>query len=512
MSLINSNTSQTSESVASSKSINSNLTVSDDSSEMKAEIIPHSNSFKMKEKNGIAKMLSPTKTEISDSETDDEKELLILSFLEMICSPQHLPSGANPDAYREIVAQLQKQGIISTSALDASKTAIKNIYHKLITQYNIPFQYLLQHNELVSTRYLNEFLEKEKLGSGGYGNVFRAYHKIDDHYYAIKKLPLSQYEKLGPEILREVRSLAKFNHPNIVRYYSSWIEYDLLHTSEDSDEETEEDSSIKGLPVLEGPLDIIPLDNEKKITLSKDTSGIPKKKYYPELTLFIQLELCHQTLQDYLTHRNSLIDELTHIEYEEAINIFKQIVIGIRYIHNLQYIHRDLKPANIFINYLAETESKNIQVKIGDFGLIRQTPWNAMSITGSFSWNSPAVITDAVYPLTTDIGTTIYAAPEQIKKVIQDGEYLKSGKKTLLGYNQKTDMYSLGIIFFELLSVFKTQMERHIKIMDLKNGKGISPEMEKRFPQECKIIRKLTQKNPKKRISLSELILPAQYS
>ena len=488
----------------------SKSTVSSKSSHVQDEITESDVIRKSFSKNDISRRILPFSDGADKSEEENEREQLILSFLEIICSPQHLPVGANPDAYQKIASQLQKEGIISTQAMETPNTTIKNIYHKLITQYNIPFQYLLQHNELVSTRYMNEFQEKEKLGSGGYGNVFKAYHKIDDHDYAVKKLPLSQYENLGPEILREVRSLAKFNHPNIVRYYSSWIEYDLMNSwEEDSDDSSFTDThKIELLPKMSNDIIILPDD---KINIDETLHKTSKSIYSPDLTLFIQLELCHQTLGDYLSHRNTMIDEITEIEYAEAINIFKQIVIGIKYIHNMQYIHRDLKPANIFINYLfneGSSEGRKIQVKIGDFGLIRQTPWPTWK-----SWSeSPGIITDAVFPLTTDIGTTIYAAPEQIKNVNDDKKGKTEESKTaLIGYNQKTDMYSLGIIFFELLSVFKTEMERHIKIKDLKNGK-INEDMKKKYPQECKIILRLTQKDPHKRMNLSDLILPSKDS
>jgi serine/threonine protein kinase len=59
---------------------------------------------------------------------------------------------------------------------------------------------------------------------------------------------------------------------------------------------------------------------------------------------------------------------LTDLGFIIAIEIFMQIVEGVKYLHeqNLAIIHRDLKPANI----LFKIESKNCHIKLGDYGLV----------------------------------------------------------------------------------------------------------------------------------------------
>ena len=93
------------------------------------------------------------------------------------------------------------------------------------------------------------------------------------------------------------------------------------------------------------------------------------------------------------------------------INIFLQICFGLREIHKYNIIHRDIKPENIFID-----EFNNI--KIGDFGISKKLGTNIDNAKSK-------------------VGTLFYAAPEIIK-----------GK-----YNKKVDIYALGCILYELLTL-----------------------------------------------------------
>ena len=51
--------------------------------------------------------------------------------------------------------------------------------------------------------------------------VITAQHKVDDLWYAIKQSMVAK--EIGElEVLREIRAMANFDHPNIVRYFNSW--------------------------------------------------------------------------------------------------------------------------------------------------------------------------------------------------------------------------------------------------------------------------------------------------
>lgn len=97
----------------------------------------------------------------------------------------------------------------------------------------------------------------------------------------------------------------------------------------------------------------------------------------------------------------------------ECCNIIEQVLAGVSHAHKKGIIHRDLKPANIMIGDEGD-------VKIMDFGIAR--------------------INKSVKRLTSHgktLGTLEYMAPEQIKG--QEGD-------------ERSDIYSIGSIFYELLS------------------------------------------------------------
>ena len=131
-------------------------------------------------------------------------------------------------------------------------------------------------------------------------------------------------------------------------------------------------------------------------------------------TLYIQMELCESTFRDYLNN-------IRHDEsIEKRIFYFNQIIEGIKYLHDNNIIHRDIKPSNIL--FVDDT------IKICDFGLARNVNSTANLINGS-----------------SEVGTSFYRAPEIDTHI----------------YNNKIDVYSIGIILIELLlQDCKTQAEK----------------------------------------------------
>ncbi|KAF7512974.1 hypothetical protein GJ744_011240 [Endocarpon pusillum] len=83
------------------------------------------------------------------------------------------------------------------------------------------------------SRYKAEFCELKRLGKGGFGTVYHVKNFVDNQDYAVKKIPLDprrmkQWQTSGAKeveaLLKEIRTLARLEHANIVRYYSAWIE------------------------------------------------------------------------------------------------------------------------------------------------------------------------------------------------------------------------------------------------------------------------------------------------
>ena len=83
------------------------------------------------------------------------------------------------------------------------------------------------------SRYSVEFSELKMLGRGSFGEVYHVRNHIDGQDYAVKKIPLSQRRldqlQFGGQnqletIMKEIRTLARLEHTNIVRYYGAWVE------------------------------------------------------------------------------------------------------------------------------------------------------------------------------------------------------------------------------------------------------------------------------------------------
>jgi serine/threonine protein kinase len=80
------------------------------------------------------------------------------------------------------------------------------------------------------SRYASEFEEMEAMGKGGFGTVFRGKNVLDGREYAVKKVSIqgavgdTSFQTRLQRVLREVKILAVLDHPNIVRYYTAWLE------------------------------------------------------------------------------------------------------------------------------------------------------------------------------------------------------------------------------------------------------------------------------------------------
>lgn len=97
-----------------------------------------------------------------------------------------------------------------------------------------------------NSRYLSDFVEISLLGKGGFASAWRARNKLDDIEYAIKKVWLgNDIEEDGSnpydKIFREIKSLARLEHKNVIRYYSSWLEWGQGRKGDDSDHLSDQD-------------------------------------------------------------------------------------------------------------------------------------------------------------------------------------------------------------------------------------------------------------------------------
>jgi eukaryotic translation initiation factor 2-alpha kinase 4 len=183
---------------------------------------------------------------------------------------------------------------------------------------------------------------------------------------------------------------------------------------------------------------------------------------------------------EYCEKRNlrDLIQRSIYKDGGEIWRLLRQMLEGLAHIHGLNIVHRDLKPENIFIDGA-------LNVRIGDFGL---------ATSGQYSVPDRVNASQGSHHMTTSIGTALYVAPE-----------VRSSVGT---YNSKVDMYSLGIILFEMCYPPMLGMERVHVLSELRQIKPIFPadfNVAERAMQ-ADIILSLVNHNQKDRPSSPELL------
>lgn len=92
-----------------------------------------------------------------------------------------------------------------------------------------------QHDLFENGRFNKVFVLLDELGKGGFGEVYKVKHKIENAIYAIKKvyLPLKKDEDIAKhKYYREVMTMTQFDHKNVIRYSYFLIFIDYLSFSE----------------------------------------------------------------------------------------------------------------------------------------------------------------------------------------------------------------------------------------------------------------------------------------
>ncbi|PVI08557.1 kinase-like protein [Periconia macrospinosa] len=423
---------------------------------------------------------------------------------------------------------------------------------------------------LHTDRYERDFSEIELVGKGGYGKVYKVKHNLDNSFYAVKRITVSHarmqnISKRGAQemecLLEEVRSLARLEHANIVRYHNAWLEYKaetpgsiirqtkLLedatseypstsfgNTYDDPGQYSDAGVVFEASDTGAGAQESIPLgkqatrrkdrrasevtvatisstlshtglggveddgdvgnqeeaeDDEdvEEISRTVDESSsmmsnsdmpthlITTSSHFatgPNLTLNVQMSLYDSNLCTFLSSEDPPPTHCYHTCI--SLELVDSILSGVDYLHARGIVHRDLKPANIFLSLSADRippagsvplhtcrqcpgrEFLYVTPRIGDFGLVAALSDNNATSTATATSSAAATIATKK-----PVGTEFYRPP--------------TGGLTV---NEKLDVYSLGVVTFELLRRFETRMERIDALSKLRHGElpeGFGDEM-----------------------------------
>lgn len=194
----------------------------------------------------------------------------------------------------------------------------------------------------------------------------------------------------------------------------------------------------------------------------------------------------HYLVMEYVpgkTLKEYIIDH-SPVPPEQAVKIMKQLASALAHAHQNQIVHRDIKPQNILMD-------PDGNVKITDFGIAM-----ALSATSYTQTNSV-------------LGTVHYLSPEQAR----------GGAA-----NKKSDIYSLGIVMFELLTgrlPFSGESAVSIALKHLQTETPSLREIVPSLPQSLEnVVFKATAKNPQHRYQsadelaedLSTVLLPERLN
>lgn len=180
---------------------------------------------------------------------------------------------------------------------------------------------------------------------------------------------------------------------------------------------------------------------------------------------YLVMECVHgETLKEYIQRRGPLPPE-------EVVAIGVQILSALVHAHESGIVHRDIKPQNILIGKYGE-------VKVTDFGIARAKTANTITHTGSM------------------IGSVHYLSPEQARGGIAD---------------EKSDLYSVGVVLYEMLTgqvPFTGDSPISVALKHLQADFVPPRRLRPEIPQSLEnVVRRALAKDPRHRYASAEAML-----
>ncbi len=344
------------------------------------------------------------------------------------------------------------------------------------------------------------------LGRGGVGTVYRARHRKSGRAAAVKVLgpaPVTDGNS-ARRLAREFEVLRGLDHPNVVRVYDtgvhegwSWLAMELVEgldlrtwlspTLDDDEPLVRLDCEIeRDAPSASGPS----VTASASPSASSASSAVPGPEALRALAQMLD-EPDTQPERDFHApslHKSGgppcgrlpLPPEASAVLNRPArirrlTAAFSQVLAALGYVHRRGLVHRDLKPTNIMVD-------DQRRARIMDFGLVKPLDSSEATLTGTGKI----------------VGTYRYMSPEQVQGKLVD---------------ERSDLYSLGVILYELLAArppFMAQdpaeLWREILSERAPPLAAVNPDAE---PGLARIVDRLLEKEPARRFRSAEEVLAA---
>jgi serine/threonine protein kinase len=254
---------------------------------------------------------------------------------------------------------------------------------------------------------MEELREIKLLGSGAFGKCYLCIDPKDKSKVVVKQIDISTMDlKEKEEAYHEAKIMSAFNHPNIIKFRD-------VHTT------------------TNGKLNIV-MDYADGGDLSEKIKG-QKGAFFSEGVI---------------------------------LDIFVQLCLAMKHVHDRKILHRDIKAQNIFL-------MQNGIVKLGDFGIAR-------------------VLTNTMDKAKTAVGTPYYLSPE-----IVDNK----------PYNFKSDVWSLGVLLYELCTLKPPFDGSSFHFLALKIVRGAYPPLPTHYTRDLKsLVSLMLSVDPNKRPTIASIL------
>ena len=226
------------------------------------------------------------------------------------------------------------------------------------------------------------------LGEGAFGKCYLCEHPVDGSKYVVKQIDISRMTpQEKKEAYHEAKVMSAFDHPNIIKF-----------------------------------IDVYTTTNGKlNIVMNYADGGDLSSKISQQ--------------------RGRLFTE------NEILDLFVQVLLAMKHVHDRKVLHRDIKGQNIFL-------MRSGLIKLGDFGISK-------------------VLSNTVDKARTMVGTPYYLSPEIVEN---------------RPYSFKSDIWSLGVLLYELCTLKPPFDGTSIRHLGLNIVRGIYPPPPPHFSRDLKML------------------------